>query len=556
MQRCGDDFCELPLETCVEDRCVQVVDGPDSTPVDAAPPGGRDTGGMSSPLDAAVFSDLGPMADAGPAADTGDARPPDAPILHIDAPADGAIVVEMPVIEGHVDNIAPDASVRFAVEDTGIGGPVVVTDGRFRVELDLPPGRWVVTITIDQGRYRETARVEFRFDAFVRVEDGQLRAGSSTFRFVALNAPSLHEVAWHFLQGGGTDHVAAVFDKARSLGVTVVRTRAYDDRSDAPSAIQRGQGQYNATGMTALDFIIARAGDAGVKLLLPLVDGGDTYGGINQYLEWHGYVRPLPADRHFFFDRGAIREHVKAHVRQLLTRVNTINGVAYRDDPTILGWEIIDGLDAAGAYPPEDGGEGVEGFLRELTNLVAEVAPHHLVGTGDTGVDVNPTDYERSADVFRDAGLDALLDGSHGTSWLRNLRLRNVHFATLHITPDAWGFPAGVNQYSNLGAEWMRGHARLAAREGKPLVVVNARLDAGGGLDLANRRTTFDAWLNEFASLELAGFTVGNFYHDTFEADADPHAWFFRAGTEPDNLVNEYADLVESAAVELLAAEP
>jgi len=28
-------------------------------------------------------------------------------------------------------------------------------------------------------------------------------------------------------------------------------------------------------------------------------------------------------------------------MQTVLTRVNTVTGVAYRDDPTILGWELI-----------------------------------------------------------------------------------------------------------------------------------------------------------------------------------------------------------------------
>jgi len=237
-------------------------------------------------------------------------------------------------------------------------------------------------------------------------------------------------------------------------------------------------------------------------------------------------------------------------VRTIVTRVNTINGVAYKDDPTILGWEVINGADAAGLFDPANGGAEMADFFTDLTQLIKSNAPNQLVGTGEYGFDVNPGLYARSGEALTAAGLGGLIDGSHGVSFRLNTRIGTVDFATIQLTPDAWGFPRDANQYANLGAEWLRGHGVIAATERKPLIVVQTALDHDRGLDLAGRRLAMGAWLDELASLELSGLVVGNFFPDAFDPASDPSAWFYRDGTELSDPVNEYADLVAAAASE------
>ena len=42
-----------------------------------------------------------------------------------------------------------------------------------------------------------------------------------------------------------------------------------------------------------------------------------------------------------FFSSPACRQLYRGFFTALLSRVNTVTGVAYRDDPTIFGWELI-----------------------------------------------------------------------------------------------------------------------------------------------------------------------------------------------------------------------
>ena len=54
-----------------------------------------------------------------------------------------------------------------------------------------------------------------------------------------------------------------------------------------------------------------------------------------------------------FFTNQAIIAHYKTHIRNLLERVNTFDGIRYADHPAVLAWELLNeprgkGLDQDG----------------------------------------------------------------------------------------------------------------------------------------------------------------------------------------------------------------
>ncbi len=536
---CGDQLCRYPEEQCLDNQCVIEIQ-PDTGGQGGA---GGDGGGMNG-------RDVGGPRDMSvPPVDDGVIDVP-VPTVVIDAPDDGGVYVDdLPRLEGQVGNLDPSGRVELIIDDEDPESLSPDGMGRFSKGLDVTPGPHRITVVATQGPHRVEASVSVRVDFFVRTRNGQLYAGERQMRFAGLNMPALLDLAVAHLVDGADDQVSAAFARARMLGVTVVRTRAYDDRPEARTALQIARLEYNEPALQALDHIIAKAGEHGIKLILPLVGRNDAYGGVGQYLRWGGYLVPVAADRRRFYIDGPIREHFKDHVRFMLGRTNSISGVPYRRDPAILAWELVDGIDEPGAFDDATGNQVLE-FMTVLTQLVKGNDENHLVATGDMGFDVNPTSYGRHYDALRDAGLSPVYDGSHGVSWHRATRLGTVDLAVVHIDPNAFGFPNAANQYANLGAAWLRGHASLAALESKPVVVLQARM-TNAPVDLTGRRQALQAWLDEVVSLDLAGICVGNYYPPGANIGDDRSAWTWAEGTEPADAANQYADLVQGLAAEL-----
>ena len=533
---CGNVYCHFPEEQCVDNACVTEV-LPDSGGADGA-------GGVVERDGGEIEGDMGRDRPDGPV----DAVPE--PRITIQSPADGGVYVDdLPRREGEIRDLDPDARVTLVVDDAEPEMLSTNRDGGFSERLDLLPGPHRVAVIVEQGRHRVEAAIDLRVDFFVRARNGQLWAGEAPFRFVGLNMPALLESAVAHLVDGADDRVSAAYARAREMGATVVRTRAYDDRPEARTGIQIAKLEYNEAALQALDHVIAKAGEAGVKLILPLIGRGDAYGGVKQYLRWGGYLVPVSSDRRRFYLDGPIREHVKDHVRFILGRTNSVNGLAYRNDPAILAWELIDGLDEPGAFDDGSGNE-VLGFITTLSQIVKGNDDKHLVATGDMGFDINPTAYGRHYDALRDAGLAPLYDGSHGVPWHRATRLGTVDLAVVHLDPSAFSFPHAANQYANLGAAWLRGHASLAALESKPMVVLQTRMTSAP-VDLNGRRQALRAWFDEALSLELAGFCVGNYYPDGADIGDDRAAWTWQTGTEAAAPANQYADQIRTFATEV-----
>ncbi|MEX0903684.1 MAG: Ig-like domain-containing protein [Pseudohongiellaceae bacterium] len=96
-------------------------------------------------------------------------------------------------------------------------------------------------------------------------------------------------------------------------------------------------------GLPFLDRYIYLAKQAGIKIVFNLEDNWEWYwGGINQYVIWYGGTRHGD-----FFVNEQMKEAYRNWVSYLLNRVNTYTGVAYKDEPTIMSWDI---LNEAGCY--------------------------------------------------------------------------------------------------------------------------------------------------------------------------------------------------------------
>ena len=64
--------------------------------------------------------------------------------------------------------------------------------------------------------------------------------------------------------------------------------------------------------------------------------GPGRYGGAYQYVQWANGTSILD-----FYSDPAISGWYQTNVRTIVTRVNSITGIKYSDDPAIFAWELI-----------------------------------------------------------------------------------------------------------------------------------------------------------------------------------------------------------------------
>lgn len=291
---------------------------------------------------------------------------------------------------------------------------------------------------------------------------------------------------------GDTDRVNEIFALVKRSGINTIRTWGFFDSSDSTNraVIQYSPGQFNENALRALDYVIYKANQNSIKLIIPLVNNWDDYGGMNQYVEWYArrffpfekIISPQESQNTVtgtdgrsyrkmvsqsighddFYLNPVIKSWYADYVLKILTRINYYTNIRYLDNPTIMVWEL-----ANEPRSSDKSGETVYQWLKEMAVIFKQIDNKHLVGTGEEGFDIDRIGYEKIS-----AFPQWLFDGSAGVSFKKNITISAVDVAGIHFYPESWGlsFP---NSYNSSGSSsmWLQTHLRFASQNQKPMLM-------------------------------------------------------------------------------------
>ncbi len=313
---------------------------------------------------------------------------------------------------------------------------------------------------------------------FVRQTGPFLHIGARPFRFAGTNN--------YYLMYKPQPMVDAALDKAAASGFTVMRMWGSLDigNQDGSNSIQgKADGVYfqywdgakpayndGDDGLRHLDYVIYRAGQQGLRLVIPFVNNWSAFGGMDQYVRWRG---GLYHDE--FYTDPQIRAWFKGWIAHLVNRTNSYTGVRYRDDPTIMLWELANEprCKGSGVYPQSSActTQTLTAWADEMSRFVKQQAPNQLVSVGDEGFYCVPgsTDWTENC--------------NEGVDSLALARLPKVDVLSLHLYPDGWGKDAAW------GTQWISRHIREGYRIGKP-----ALLGEFGLADKSTRNPVYREW--------------------------------------------------------------
>lgn len=314
-------------------------------------------------------------------------------------------------------------------------------------------------------------------EAFVTVCGTGFQIDGKPYRFVGANY-------WYGMnlasQGPGGDRLRLdrELDLLDDLGVTNLRVMAGSEGPDSEPwrvvpTLQPAPGVYDPQLLDGLDYLLAAAARRGMRLVLCLNNFWPWTGGMAQYVAWDdGGPIPYPvgpeADwdvyqefaARFYSSTGA-RESFRRHITAMVTRVNPLSGLAYRDDPVIMAWELANeprGMGNAAAF---------NSWIDETALLIKSLDPNHLVTTGCEG--------------------DTPLPASNGLDFTDNHDGSDIDYATVHIWPQNWGWYDPLRQEETFPDArlqvqvYLERHVELAVRLDKPLVLEEFGLARDGG---------------------------------------------------------------------------
>lgn len=309
---------------------------------------------------------------------------------------------------------------------------------------------------------------------FVRAEGDHFLLDGRRYPVVGVNN--------HYLTYGSPGEVVRVLDDAVAMGANVVRTFVqpvigsldgvtvptiwrWKSRADSSDLGVHGAYMFywdvkrngmgineGENGLRKLDFLVAEARKRNLRLIIAFLDFWDFTGGSQQMRAWYG-----SADKNtFFFEDERTKKDYRDLTRAILGRVNPLTGVAYKDEPAIFAWELMNEPDSV--TPPGL----LRRWLSEMSAYVKSLDDRHMVASGLANI------------------TDELLD----------VNIDTLDFITWHGYPLYRGIP--VEAFTRL----IGSYCDQSAIHGKPVLLE----EFGYARSNANFVDAYRQWLDAVAS--------------------------------------------------------
>jgi mannan endo-1,4-beta-mannosidase len=370
---------------------------------------------------------------------------------------------------------------------------------------------------------------------FVAVKNGRLVLDGKPYRFTGAN---LWYGAWLGSPGatGDRERLKRELDRLKALGVTNLRVLGAGERSPAKAAVaptfQEQPGVYDQDLLKGLDVLLAEMAARDMKAVIYVNNFWDWSGGMPAYLNWVGSgpwfqqgdpAHPWPEfpdySGRFYGDQKA-NALFRRYLTSLVGRQNTVTGKAYRDDPTIMAWQLANEPRPGGTE--EFGNKNLPTYYRwieEISTIIKTLDKNHLVSTGSEG----------SMGCLHS---ETCVVEAHKPS--------TIDYLTLHVWPNNWGWIDVKNQpatYADGEAkcrEYVTRHIALAKQLNKPLVIEEfglireERSFAPGGASADKDRFYKTIYGLALDDMKAGGPVAGtNFWAWNGEGRAQhPDAWF------------------------------
>jgi mannan endo-1,4-beta-mannosidase len=340
-------------------------------------------------------------------------------------------------------------------------------------------------------------------------------------------------------------------DEAADLGLNSLRLFASPPPMYGPlwKVDSSGEVTLNENAARALDFIIAEAGERGLRVLLSL----ENYWNVRKNTRARAGITAMvhaaskdpegpggDYEREDFYTDPVARRIYRDYVQELLTRTNTVTGVTYRDDPTIFAWELLN--EPRCEYCPDS---DIADWVNEMAAYVKSLDPNHLVTPGVEGF----YSAESSPDMlYVNPSYTSGKDWSHITGQDFNLlhKSDDIDFTTIHIWPDNW-----ERTDPEFQEQWIRVHAADSEKLGKPMLVSEFGKDLEEGT-LRDRENVLSAAYETIEEdMKLGGAIAGSmFWNLYFDPLRDGYGVSLSDSNHGDTLdiIEEHADFAPTSA--------
>ena len=295
---------------------------------------------------------------------------------------------------------------------------------------------------------------------FVQINGTEFYLNGKVFYFAGTNSYYLWYGNW--VCSGYDTHQGCskeVLDDAVKMNLSVIRVWGFSDGGNYWGTLQTNAGVYNEADFRRYDRMIKEVSDRNLKLIIPLVNYWNDYGGMNQYLSW---CNDSGTDRFYL---GTCEKNLyKKYIAYFLNRTNTVTGIKYKDDPTIMAWELAN-------EPRAVSNDALNQWIEEISNYLKSIDNSHLVSVGEEG-------------FYGQDGNDFIADHNHPS----------IDFAGFHFYADKWGMS------EEQASDYMKQHIEDSHKILKKPVIIGEY-----GMPASNRDSYFQKYFETAENEKLNG---------------------------------------------------
>lgn len=202
-------------------------------------------------------------------------------------------------------------------------------------------------------------------DGFVKVNNGKLSLNKKQYKIAGVNS--------YDLSYKNTEDIAETFQVLSEYGVNTVRLWVFgENRADG---FQTEEGIFNDERLQRLDYVLQEAKKNDIKLILTLSNNWDDYGGKNAYEKWLSNTDGGSTIN--FFTNEYLIDIYKKHILSIVGRKNQLTDEYYKDDKSILAWEIMN-------EPRVDNisNEELSIWASKISAYIKSIDKSHLISSG------------------------------------------------------------------------------------------------------------------------------------------------------------------------------
>ena len=311
-------------------------------------------------------------------------------------------------------------------------------------------------------------------EKFVKVQGTHLMIGNQPYHFMGTNL-------WYGINlgsrgpGGDQPRLLRELDRLQALGVTNLRVvAASEGPNSAPfrmqPSLQPSPGVFDEQLLQGLDFLLAEMQKRSMHAIMCLGNFWQWSGGFAQYVSWaDGTSIPYPEQFGWttfenysasFYVNDKAKSMYNQAVDLIVSRVNTLSGMKYSADPTIMAWELAN--EPRGQNQPD----AYVKWVADTAARIKHLDTNHLVTTGSEGLTASQ-DNTKTRPEFVHA-------------------LPGIDYLTFHIWVQNFGWydpriPTTYETATKKALEYVEQHVSMAERLGKPAVFEEFGIARDGG---------------------------------------------------------------------------